>query len=423
MTEDELRKMRNQRWREVLRFARIYRSLNKTQLAAMLDYDPGKLEKVSNPTISLLMPLARSLDWRTDQLIEYITQDDLLSDAASNEPEPPADADWDTLNRASLDSMDQGRYHLMLRIARRMYLAARTPEERAQSCNREYGAFDAMGWYEQGLESLRRGLREHPIPSSLRVLIESNLALVYYRLGELYEAHSIAHSLLGAMEGRSWDSDDRSVTARRERASRAFALLVRGLAVVDMLDEGLEDPQIVGQRAYDDLTAAVADLDRLSVDFDRPANAAMAEECRGALIELSVWLGELDPREAVQRIYERLPQSADPADWPSATWIEAYGWWACFGANIALRHFTHAERNRWMAIFEENVVKFADQLDNWALRERVFRFEYANRQKVLEESGLMLPPLDDDERRLVIGTIARFRKFRELGIKLLQAAA
>ena len=108
----------------------------------------------------------------------------------------------------------------------------------------------------------------------------------------------------------------------------------------------------------------------------------------------------------------------------SGDWIESWGWWCIFGCNIALRHVQNERTlQQYMAVFTNKAQEIADHLDNWAMRERVFTMEYARRQRFQDWTGIASEwTIDQDDVRVVTGTMGRFPAFRETGWEILQTA-
>ncbi len=105
-------------------------------------------------------------------------------------------------------------------------------------------------------------------------------------------------------------------------------------------------------------------------------------------------------------------------------WLESHGWWSIFGCNITLRHITdERDLQRFMALFTNKADEIADHLDHWALRERVFAMQFEGHQRLIGWTGQEVPVvIDNDDVRLITGTMGRFPRFRETGWSILNAA-
>jgi hypothetical protein len=76
-----------------------------------------------------------------------------------------------------------------------------------------------------------------------------------------------------------------------------------------------------------------------------------------------------------------------------------------------------------MAVFTNKGYEIADRLDNWAMRERLFTMEFLQRQRLNELAGFPVEwTIDNEEVRLIVGTMGRFPMFRTTGWKILQTA-
>ena len=80
-----------------------------------------------------------------------------------------------------------------------------------------------------------------------------------------------------------------------------------------------------------------------------------------------------------------------------------------------------SELQQHMAIFTNKADEIAEHLDTWAMRERVFTMEHTRRER--SKSDFDPPPLiDEDDVRVIVGTMARFPTFRDTGWRTLHSA-
>ncbi len=403
---------RRDRLMKLLEIARITNGWTKGELAKALGRDVSNLGAESgNPKFDYMVALARALDWTLDDVSEFLQTDDAAVAALCE----PARSGFDAINAESRRAMERGQFDDMLRLARDMYKAARTPEERAIACNREFGAWDRRGRFTQALEAIRRGLEE-PVGSGLRYVMQSNLAMAYYRLGDFTSGYAIAHIIIDGLRGCSPDN-------KRERGALAYGFYIRGMCVRAEFQSDYPDAIKRADQAFADLTEAAALFDQIARDFEISYASAVANTARLAAIEVEVELGRRDPHEAVELIFERVPTRVDPRDWPCVDWLESFGWACTFCANISLRHFAGSELQRAMAVYTNKALEFAEPLNNWALREQVFSMQFATHQVLKESSGLDLDlTIDEEDIKLIAGTMGRFRRFRDLGVRVMETA-
>ena len=108
---------------------------------------------------------------------------------------------------------------------------------------------------------------------------------------------------------------------------------------------------------------------------------------------------------------------------PVGDWLESWGWWAIFGCNIALRGLQEPQLHHNMAVFTNKAIEIADRLGNWSMRERAFTMEHFRRRRVADSTGFQPDwVLDEDDIRVITGTMGRFPGFRETGWHILEKA-
>ena len=409
----DLAEQRRRRLSELLDLAQAYKGWTRKDLAKALGRDPTKLVPGSGvPKLDLVIDLANVLDWPVGDMIELLwTEEDGHGFAE------PIDRPFDELNVESKAAHREGRYAEMVRLAQRMYLAAQTPDERALASNRLAGGWDGLGRYTKVLEAVQTGLQDGPLSTNRRVMLEVNLANAHYSLWHLFEARATASNLLDRYEQRPPED-------RLNQVVHAFAHYVRGHSLRRMIDV---DPQ----EAHELALAAKADLERarslyldLERQFEDASYGGVANTCLGGLVEVETFLGERDPDEAIERITDSLDAVIDAESMPVGDWLESYGWWCIFGCNLALRHVADEKAlQHHMAIFTNKADEIANRQDNWAMRERVFTMEFARRQRFVSWTGMSADwTIDQDDVRVVAGTMGRFPSFRRTGWMILQSA-
>ena len=176
-------------------------------------------------------------------------------------------------------------------------------------------------------------------------------------------------------------------------------------------------------RARIDLEASREQYLLLAEEFDDNSYRGVANTCLGALHEVDAASGILDPHEAIEQIELGLDAVIDPTAVPLGDILESWGWWAIFGCNISLRHLEGEDLHHHMALCTNKAIEIAERLGNWSMRERAFTLEHFRRQQAklegIPEQGWAL---DEDDIRVITGTMGRFPSFREVGWQILRGA-
>jgi hypothetical protein len=408
MTTDGDRKLNQE---HLLYLASLYKGLNRKELGAALGRDPTKLfPPTGNPKLDYLMRLAELLDWPVGDVASAIWS------AERKMAELRPDDDFDKLNEAAREAHRKGEFARMVELSERMYRIANTPEERAMSCHRESGGWDGLGRYTNQLEAVRRGLRENPISADLRLLLQVNLANTYYTLWHLLEARAMARDLIDAMRVNP-------PTTRSPRAALAFSHYVLGNASLRLGTDEADSLQACAQTAREALSTSREMYLRLADEFDSDPWRGIANTCTAGILEAEVELGARDAHDAVKTLLSGLDAVTDTSDGLVGDRLESFGWWCIFGASITLRHLLGRELQRNMAVFTNKGYEIADRLNNWAMRERLFTMEYLQRQRLNDLAGFRVDwTIDNEEVKLIVGTMGRFPMFRNTGWQILQTA-
>ncbi len=401
---------RKERLHKLIEFARVYRGWSRADLARALNRDSTKLfPNTDNPKLELLVALSDILEWPVGDVVEYIwhgTPQELQRNGA----------DFATLDAQARRHHCEGAFAEMARVARQMYAIADGPEQRARAANREVGAWDGLGRFTNARDAAIRGLQQSPISTTRRMQLQANLANAHYTLWELDSAIAHAHVVV------EWFRSS-PPTDEIDRKTEAFTYYVRGNAFRRMLGRVTEQHADYCARAEADLEHCLVLHERLVQDLGDERLSGIAATAEAALFEVRVESGCLAPADAVDELNARLEAVVDPAADPVADALESYGWCCVFGANIALRHLEGRPLQQHMAIFTNKALEIADRLDNWALRERVFSVQYRLHETLVDATGLELPyTIDDEDRRLITGTMGRFPEFRSTGWKIIQTA-
>ncbi|MDY7108133.1 MAG: helix-turn-helix transcriptional regulator [Planctomycetota bacterium] len=403
---------RRERLAELLTLARAYREWSQAELARALGRDPSKIIPVSGiPKLDLVTRLADVLDWSIEDVVTVL-------ELPEGEGSPSAEgAGFTEFQTASRKAWVEGRYTEAATIAERAYAVAATPDERALACVRGSVAWIALGQVANPMEMLQRGLREISASRELRLILQSNLANLYYTNWQLVEARALANELI------QWYAQN-PAEDHRSRATEAFAYYVHGNALRRLATTGSTKEQRTLEEAKCDLENASNLYSQLVTELDDETYAAIAHTCAGGIIEIDVELEHLQPRAALDRITKEISGADDTRCSPPGEWPESYGWWCVFGCNIARRHIPdNRELQRYLVLFTERADEIARRTDSWPLRERLFTIEERNAARLHEMTGRRFQPvLDTQDLRALIGTIARFPAFRQTGLKLLRQA-
>ncbi len=395
----------------LLYLASLYKGLNRKELGAALGRDPTKLfPPTGNPKLDYLVRLSELLDWPVGDVAMSIWN------AERPASELGDGQTFQSLNDAARAAHQSGDYAKMVRLASGMSGMAATPDERAMAAHRESGGWDGLGRYVNQLEAVRRGLRENPTNMELRLLLQVNLANAYYTLWYLFEARAMAKDLIEALEISP-------PTSKPSRAAHAFAYYVYGNACLRLGTEEVDGGAAWTKAALDSLGRSRSMYIALADEFDSNPWSGIANTCTGAMLEAEVELGLRDSMDAVAILASGLETVTDTRDPLFGDRLESYGWWCIFGCGITLRHLQGSDLQRHMAVFTNKGYEIADSLNNWAMRERLFTMEFLQRQRLNDLAGFQVDwTIDNEEVKLIVGTMGRFPMFRNTGWQILQTA-
>ncbi len=402
---------RRRRLERLLDIACAAQGWSKRRLAKALGRDPTKLVPESgNPKLDFVVALAELLGTPVGDVVAFIVGPS--GEMTSNQTR----SGFDALDAHAMDAHQRGAFQEMADLACRAQTVARTSEQFALACNREYGGWDGLGRYQNALEAIRKGLEHGPLSRWQELMMRSNLANAHYSLWNLTEARTISNEIIADLSSREAEHPNDELTL-------AFAFYVRGNARRRMLQTGVSDAQAIAQAAQSDLLRARSEYERLAEADGNEAFSAIAHTCEAGLLELGVELGTVDAQEAVDRTLATLDRVVDVESDIDGDWMESFGWWCVAGANIALAHLDPDAAEQSVAIFTNKAHDIAMKLDNWALRERAFTLEHARRRSaptsdVSEGPWLM----DNEDIGVLVGTMGRFPTFRATGWRILESA-
>jgi len=404
---------RRLRLAQLLDLAQTYQGCTRKALARTLGRDPTKLIPGSGvPKLDLVVDLSRVLDWSVDDVVEFLwVEDEPKADAFE------ADADYEALDKAAGEAYRSGRFRLMIDLAKRAREVATTGAQRARAGNREAGGWDGLGRFQNILPALQGALQEHPVDADVRRMLQSNLANTYYCLWSLVEARALAAELIHHYK-------DHPPDGIRDRRTQAYAYYVSGNTYRRLITQ---EPGL----AKDHATAALTDLEvagtlyrNLARELEDHSYDGIANTCDGGIIEAEVVLERRSAKDAIATLTAGLDHVQEAVDNEHAAHVESYGWWSIFGCNIALRSLSDEhELQQRMAVFTNKADEIAEHLDNWAIRERVFTMDHSRWERARGCTGFDIPRVvDDDDVRIITGTMARFPTFRDTGWRILESA-
>ena len=391
--------------------ARVYRGWTKGELSTALRRDPTKIIPQSgNPKLDLIAGIAEALDWTIGDVAESVCSDTTVTSNRDDE------TSFDSMDKAVYEAHREARWNDMIELSKAMLSRAETPKQRAIAFNRMAGGYNGLGRYANALRVIQAAITEPGIPESTRFMLHINLANAHYTLWHLVEAKSIASELISQI-----GTVDRG--ERNERARFAFLKFVRGNSIRRMMSESDSRIRTLAEMSREDLSDACDMYEELNTEFDEPYYRGLRNVCRGALIEIDAADGASSPEDAVSRVLEGLDGVVDPSQVEPDIELESWGWWAIFGCNITLRHLSGDDMHRHMAVFTNKAIEIGERLGNWSMRERAFTLEHFRRQQADIQGVSQEPwPLDDEDIRVITGTMGRFPAFRDVGWQILQNA-
>ncbi len=404
--------LRRKRLHSLVDLARASKGWSKAQLARALDRDPTKIYPDSgNPKADFLMKLAEVLEWPVGDVMEIVWGSD-------SDSQTPADAarSFEDLYHKSRDAHQRGDARRVVELARSMYQAAKTEDHKCVACSVEASGWDMLGRYTQEVDACRRGLMHSPSNPLRRQQLRAVLANAWYALWDLTPALGTAELLV-----QWYDANPPLNDVDQKRP--AFVRYVRGNTHrrLAMIEPELRAMHL--QAAREDLAAAAGQHEELAARLNTPSLAGIANTCRGGLIEVAVESGLEDASDAVGEITSAL-RKIDPNDASlTGDWLESWGWWCTFGADLALRHLKGRDLQEAVTFLNSRALTIAERSDNWALRERVFTLQYGLHRTISDSTGLDIEfKLDEENRSLVTATMGRFPSFRTVGWQILATA-
>jgi hypothetical protein len=399
---------RKERLERLFELAQAYRGWTRKELAQELGRDPTKLAPDSgNPKFDLILQISEVLDWTLDEVADWLWHTE------ETETNSTTDSSFEQLDLKAQDAHRTGEFKEMIHIAHLALDVATTSEEKARAYNRAAGGWDGLGRFSRVLKAAQAGLREHPIQSDLRLLLQTTAANAHYTLWQLDESRGMAQSVVNHYKKNEPDTN-------RAKVAQAHAWYVLGHTQRRLLDIEPDQSSQYAHASQCSLTVAMQLYEYLAQEI-HTSFGGIANTCRAGILETEVFLGQIDAREALARVLDVINTVIDPTDVDKGDWLESYGWWAIIGCNLTLRHISdERDTQRFMAMFTNKADEIADRLNHWAMRERVFSMQFEGRQRLIGWTGQDIPiVIDNDDVRLITGTMGRFPQFRKTGWSIL----
>lgn len=395
----------------LLELAGIYQGCSRSELSQRLGRDVKNIVPDSgNPKLDLVRSLAQLLDWSIGDVAEALSGDPAgqAADIAGKNFED-VDADWVRLHRS-------GRYSEAIDLAKAMYAIAKTPRERAVAKLRESNGNDGLGRFAQEATCLREGLSQRPLDFKIRSILACNLSYCLYVLGHTLEARGIARELRSSAEAEQDDSEGM-------RYVRAQSCAVLGQCSRVAIGEDEVRARSYAAEGVSQFELAIERFTELSSSVDREHYGGLALLSSFACMECRCFIGEASAEESIEVVVDRIASISQGGVERSPDYLSAVGWGCVFACNIARRHLSDRDMHRAIAILTNGGYAVAEQLGDWALRERLFSIDFLQRSDVAEFLGRQLDwTIDDDEVRVLVGTMGRFPSFRPTGWKMLEIA-
>lgn len=382
----------------------------------MLGRTPKNLSPESgNPKLDLVKSLAAALDWSIGDVAEALAGSTAEAElSAATQPFDEIDARCVTLHT-------EGRYSEVISLARVAYATATTPEQRGIAKQREFSGYDGMGRYAHAAASLREGLTELGLPARIERLLRVNLAHCVYVLGHLAEARGLAREVLNECADPELTDADQHAEGFRAVVAHAHAALGQAYrAGIPVEARAAAVP--AAREAAEHLKHAEAAFTALHKDLSHPNYLGLARVARFGWLETASCLGEVRPEDAIAELLAAIGAHGPGTD-TSSDEANALGWGCVYACNIARRHLAEREMHRALGIFTNKGYEIADRLGDWSLRERLFAIEFLQRSDLAQMLGRPLDwTIDEEEIRVIVGTMGRFPGFRPTGWKILETA-
>ncbi|HMN95109.1 MAG TPA: hypothetical protein PKC43_01970 [Phycisphaerales bacterium] len=369
-----------------------------------------------NPKLDLVEKLSSVLDWP----IEMIAAD--LREAGRDAEREAAAISSDLDSSASDPSTIVDEVWRLVDGECWEAVIERTSPSRIDRLDREIrgrllmyrqAALESNGQYLAAIEACREGLDCVARGTETSYRLRGALAYLLLVTDHPYDAEALAASLVSELRDEPAESP--------LRLHLGMSLLVRGLALRSQ--GALPGPrrlQLLNE-ARDSLNAASMMLTALSENAGPPRVRSPGRTADVAAMEVSVLLGEMGAQEFVDSVVALLDDSPDVTTLDSIA-AESLGWCCVFASRTIVAEPERIDSpDRALAILTNKVDEIAERLGHWALRERLFTIEHLHRVQSLRDRGESPPwNLDDQDVRVLMGTMGRFPKFRRVGWRILR---
>ncbi|MGA1400139.1 MAG: hypothetical protein ACO38P_07105 [Phycisphaerales bacterium] len=408
---------RRERLQSLLDLVRAMRGWSRAELSAALGRDPTKLVPASgNPKLDLVLRLAQVMEWSPGEVLEAIGGEPASEVWNTSVAEQCVPEDLDELATYLETARRERRWDVLRAAGAALRRDTEDPDRRALADHLIASAWAGMGCFSCSLAAAQRGLSQSGLHFGTRSLLILDAAAAHYALWNLVESHAIATDLLLSLERRSAADD------RLSRLIVASVRSIRGQARRRLAAEEGEQGEPHAEAACEDLAAAEREFRWLHEDYLDPADLARAHICRGGWLECRARL-DGSVRRVLEAIVAGLDEIVEIDRVTDSDLLEAHGWWCVFGANIALQMGDDPTVQQPMAILTNKCFEIADRLDHWAMRERSFTLEHFRRQRAWggrDEFDQWV--LDAEDLRVLMGTMGRFPRFREVGWRIISLA-
>jgi tetratricopeptide (TPR) repeat protein len=396
---------------ELLAMAMAYRDWSQRELAEFLGRDAHNLIPPSGiPKVDFVMRLAKALDWPAAAVLDDVCGLGADHHAASDQA---AGSDFASLNRAAYQAWVDGAFERSVELALRASRVAQTPDEAAQADLRECVAWTYQGRCQSAIEACHRGLRRVAVSAQIAADLRANMASCYFALAHVHEAEGLAERLLGEL-----DSLEPLPDARWRVGIEAHLLYVRAQCQLHRAESEPLSATRLAVAARSDFTMSAEAWRRTAELLAMPGFLGRAHTCEGGLLVVQAILAERPLSEILEDFVAELDQAIDLRTVPKGDPLESFGWWAVFGASVALR-LPSSGQDQYLAVFANKALEIAEHSGNWSLRERAFTIDCLRSRRPSEFGGVVL---DGEDVRVLTGAMGRFPAFRPAGWELLRRA-
>ncbi len=409
---------RKERLEHLFELAQAYRGWTRRELAQELGRDPTKLAPESgNPKFDLILQMAEIIDWTLDEVAEWLCFEKEIRAGKKEKVKNPITSTFEQLDLNAQNAHRTGEYKDLIAIAHEQLDVASNADEKARAYNRAAGGWDGLGRFSRVLKAAQAGLREHPIQTDFRLLLQTTAANAHYTLWQLDESQGMSQRVVDYYK-------DNPPTTNRARVAQAHAWYVLGHTQRRLLDVEPDQSTRYANAAKSSLLEAAAIYEELAQNI-HTSFGGIANTCRAGILESEVYLSQIDAREGLARVLDVINTVINPEEFEKGDWLESYGWWSIIGCNITLRHIAdERDIQRFMAMFTNKADEIADRLNHWSMRERVFSMQFQGRQRLVGWTGQDIPiVIDSEDVRLITGTMGRFPQFRNTGWSILNCGS